>query len=91
MESKTRTGCDLKTRFSLAEDLLLFEGNWIFKTLVDMWESKIVFEARWVLFGYNMVKSITYKNSYVDMGLETVTVECPEFTFHGPSTHEHAL
>ena len=88
MEMKHRMNYQFEARLTIPEQRVVMKGNWIFSTKADPHAANIVFVARWVLMGYNTIRSITYMHTYADMGLSTVDyVEYEPFVFQGPSWH----
>ena len=85
LEVKHRTSYTFWCRRTIPEEQLVMHGSWIFSTKADMFSASIIFNARWVLEGYNTILSITYMSTFTDIGLITINVEYEPLVFHGPS------
>ena len=85
MELKHRTNYMFEVRLTVPGQRMVMKGNWIFSTKADPYSASIIFDARWVLEGYNTIRSITYMTTYTDIGLATIDVEYEPFVYLGPS------
>ena len=70
---------------TVPEGRIVMKGSWVFSVYADEMTSKIVFKARWGLYGYSTIRSVTFVSSYEDVPLETRFTQHEQTRFEGPS------
>ena len=77
-----------EAQLTIQEGRVVMKGNWVFSTKADPHTTNIAFVARWFrMMGYSTIRSVTYMNTYIDIGHTTIDVEYEPSTYQGPPWH----
>ena len=87
METLHRLKHKFEAQLTIPEGRVVMKGNRVFSTKADPHAANIIFIARWFRMGYSTIRSITYMNTYIDIGLTTIDVEYEPSTYQGSSWH----